>query len=123
MHAVYTDPPGYDTHVTKTADYAFAGVMSFVNASYDDMTAEPGCIIILPPFQVSVSISANESPETRGTATSRGPGRLAHTIVLPLAADPRPHPRGGDAHAPHPRLASSGRPRAKAVPVVHNDSQ
>ncbi|GFZ49954.1 hypothetical protein JCM24511_07357 [Saitozyma sp. JCM 24511] len=51
MHAVYTDPPGYDTHVTKTADYAFAGVMSFVNASYDDMTAEPGCIIILPPFQ------------------------------------------------------------------------
>lgn len=79
MHAVYTDPPGYDTHVTKTADYAFAGVMSFVNASYDDMTAEPGCIIILPPFQVSVSNSANESPETRGTAISRGPGRLAHT--------------------------------------------
>jgi hypothetical protein len=33
MHAVYADPPGSDTHVAKTADYAFAGVMSCVNAS------------------------------------------------------------------------------------------
>jgi hypothetical protein len=53
MHAVYTDAPGADTPKTDPKDYVFAGVMSCINASYDDMTAEPGYIIILPPFQVS----------------------------------------------------------------------
>lgn len=52
MHAVYTDAPGADTPKTDPKDYVFAGVMSCINASYDDMTAEPGYIIILPPFQV-----------------------------------------------------------------------
>jgi hypothetical protein len=53
MHAVYTDTPGADTPKTDPKDYVFAGVMSCINASFDDMTAEPGYIIILPPFQVS----------------------------------------------------------------------
>ncbi|RSH91026.1 hypothetical protein EHS25_010202 [Saitozyma podzolica] len=70
MHAIYTDAPGPDTPKTDPKDYVFAGVMSCINASYDDMTAEPGYIIILPPFQ-------------RTHVLTHAAGTLMHRILDP----------------------------------------
>lgn len=54
QYAVYTDRPGSDTPATEPEDYEFAGTVSIINASADDLTAEPGWIVIFPPYQVSV---------------------------------------------------------------------
>jgi hypothetical protein len=54
QYAVYTDKPGSDTPATDPSEYEFAGTVSCINASADNLTAEPGWIIILPPYQVRV---------------------------------------------------------------------
>ena len=52
QYAIYTGPTGSDAPSTDPSEYQFAGTMSCINSSATDLTAEPGWIIVFPPFQV-----------------------------------------------------------------------
>lgn len=52
FYAIFTGPLGSDPAPTDPKDYAFAGAISLINTSRDDMVSEPGYIQILKPFQV-----------------------------------------------------------------------
>lgn len=51
-YAIFTGPLGSDPAPTGPKDYSFAGAISLINTSRDDMVSELGYIQILKPFQV-----------------------------------------------------------------------
>ena len=51
QYAIYTGPTGPNPPATDPSEYQFAGTMSCINSSAVDLTAEPGWIIVFPPFQ------------------------------------------------------------------------
>jgi hypothetical protein len=53
-YAIYTDRPGAETPKTDPEAYEFAGVMAMLNSSHGDMMSEPGWIMIMKPYQVSL---------------------------------------------------------------------
>ena len=52
LNAIFSDAPG-DHDPLPREEWTFAGVIGIINASVNDMGAEPGHIQILKGFQVS----------------------------------------------------------------------
>lgn len=52
QYTIYTAEPGPDAHTMDPSEYKFAGTLSCINASDKDLTAEPGWIMVFPPYQV-----------------------------------------------------------------------